>query len=492
MRFNSAYAEGDLLNLRDLLEEKTGLYLPEEKLDQLENIFSDSKEGLASTCPQEVIQSIAACSEKGRAYLNKLIAGVATNETYFFRTSPHFEVLKNYVLPELLQAKSSQGKKTLKIWSAGCSTGEEPFSLAILLLETLPDIDAWEVTILATDIDLDALERAEMGIYRPWSFRGVDPEIIRAYFRPEDGERLRIDDRIRNLVTFQPLNLKSDLYPSSFFGTTDLDIIFCRNVTIYFRQKTTLKVVRRFYDCLNEGGFLLTGAAEYSPQIYQDFKARVFPETVIYQKLSFKERISPPKAVSPLWPPSNVWQPPRPPATEAKIDQAAQKNNERDPVDEALDFLSEGEVDRALVFLAGLAKKNPQDSRACFLLGQISADRHHLREAAYWLSRTLVLDPLHLGAHYFLGLLCIEEGKMNEAIQSLKKTIYIDSNFALGHFYLGKIYKDQGQIEKAYKSFASVKSLLGSASRSETLRGAEGITAQQLLTLIDRELDYER
>ncbi|MCZ6623415.1 MAG: hypothetical protein O7B35_04140, partial [Deltaproteobacteria bacterium] len=104
MRFNSAYAEGDLLNLRDLLEEKTGLYLPEEKLDQLENIFSDSKEGLASTCPQEVIQSIAACSEKGRAYLNKLIAGVATNETYFFRTSPHFEVLKNYVLPELLQA----------------------------------------------------------------------------------------------------------------------------------------------------------------------------------------------------------------------------------------------------------------------------------------------------------------------------------------------------------------------------------------------------
>ncbi|MFQ5903377.1 MAG: tetratricopeptide repeat protein [Candidatus Binatia bacterium] len=124
-------------------------------------------------------------------------------------------------------------------------------------------------------------------------------------------------------------------------------------------------------------------------------------------------------------------------------------------------------------------------------MGQISADRHHLREATYWLSRTLALDPLHLWTHYLLALLWIEEGKTDEALRSLKKTVYIEPNFALGHFYLGRTYKNLGEIEKARKSFTAAKSLLGSTSLSETLQGAEAMTAQQLLTLVDRELDYE-
>jgi chemotaxis protein methyltransferase CheR len=158
---------------------------------------------------------------------------------------------------------------------------------------------------------------------------------------------------------------------------------------------------------------------------------------------------------------------------------------------EALDLIYQGELDRALVLLAGEAEKNREDSRVFFLLGQISADRHHLSEASYWLLRTLALDPLHLWAHYFLGLVWIEEGKRDAALQSFKKAIYIDPNFALGYFYLGKIYKEQGQIEKARKSLAVTKRLLSSTPLSDTLRGANGITAQQLLTLVDRELNYE-
>ncbi len=481
----------DLLSLRDLLEAKTGLYLPGEKLDRLEEPFKDTRGSLSSTSPQQVIHAIGADSPEGRDYLNKLVAAVATNETYFFRTLPHFEALKNYLLPELLQAKLAQGKKSLRIWSAGCATGEEPYSLAILLLDTLPDIHAWKVNILATDIDMDALEKAQRGIYRPWSFRGVDPDVIKKYFHREKGERYRIHDRIRASVTFRPLNLKSDSYPSLLNGTNDLDIILCRNVTIYFRPETSRKIVHRLHACLNAGGFFLTGAAEYSPKTYQDFEVRVFPEAVIFQKPSSQKKPARPKSPSPLLPLWPVPQSPTPPIVQGETDHASVEKGERQPVDEALDLISQGELDKALVLLADLAEKNPKDSRVCFLLGQIAADRHHLSEAFHWLSQTLALDPLHLHAYYLLGLLWIEEGKIDEALQSFKKTVYIDPNFTLGHFYIGRIHKEQGQIKEARKSLALVKSLLGSTHLSDPLAGAEGMTAQQLLTLVDRELNYE-
>ncbi|TMA11262.1 MAG: tetratricopeptide repeat protein [Deltaproteobacteria bacterium] len=173
------------------------------------------------------------------------------------------------------------------------------------------------------------------------------------------------------------------------------------------------------------------------------------------------------------------------------MDEASDKKVMRDPVAEALDLISQGEVDRALVLLAGEAEKSPEDSRVFFLLGQISADRHHLSEASHWLSRTLALDPLHLWAHYSLGLVWVEEGKRDAALQAFKKAIYIDPNFALGYFYLGKIYRDRGQIEKACKSLAVAKRLLSSAPLSDTLQGTNGITAQQLLSLVDRELNHE-
>jgi tetratricopeptide (TPR) repeat protein len=162
-----------------------------------------------------------------------------------------------------------------------------------------------------------------------------------------------------------------------------------------------------------------------------------------------------------------------------------------DPVGEALDLISDGKVDEALILLANQAEKDPSDSRVCFLLGQIAADRHHLSEALHWLSRTLVLNPLHLWAHYLSGLVGLTEGKIEDATQSFKKTIYIDASFALGHFYLGRIYKGRGDLKKARKSFAAVKGLLNCTALSEALPCTEGMTTRQLLKLVDEELTHE-
>ncbi|HEY3304810.1 MAG TPA: CheR family methyltransferase [Candidatus Binatia bacterium] len=487
-----AYTRADLLRLRDLLEKKTGLYLPDEKLGRLEEPFKELHAALLTASPQEIIRAIDAGSSAGIAHLDKLVAAIATNETYFFRTSAHFQTLKDYLIPELVEKKKSRGEKTLRIWSAGCSTGEEPYSLAILLYEKFPALLLpWEIDILATDIDLEALEHAERGLYRPWSFRGVDPELIRKYWRPVKKESRRVDDRVRSLVKFRPLNLESDPYPAASNGTKDLDIIFCRNVTIYFRPHTIKKILSRFHQCLNEGGFLVTGAAEYSQASYRHFEARVFPETIVYQKPS------PQAAAHSPGPLALVWTAPLPrPAPQAPIKKihrpaAVEPNRPDDPVVKAVALISQGEVDAALVLLAAEAEKNPRDSSVCFLLGQLAADRHHLGEASYWLQRTVTLDPLNLGAHYFMGLLWMEEGKTDDALAAMKKTVYIDPNFALGHFYLGKIHKAQGKTHQARRNFAVVKSLLASAPLSDHLPGAEGITSRQLLTLVDKELVHE-
>jgi chemotaxis protein methyltransferase CheR len=486
-----AYTRADLFRLRDLLEEKTGIYLSYEKLGRLETPLKDGNVTGSFATLDALIQAIEIGSAEGVHSLTQLIEAIATNETYFFRISAHFETLKNYLLPELIQSKRAQPQRRLRIWSAGCSTGEEPYSIAILLLDSFPELSAWNIKILATDIDQEALQIAAEGIYRPWSFRGVKPEIIHRYFQPIDGERRRVDDRVRSMVSFRRLNLKSEPYPSARNDTADLDIVLCRNVTIYFRPETGQKIVNGFYNCLGEGGFLLTGAAEYSPQMYDAFEARIFPETVIYQKSSAREPARPVSLIAPLPPLFTAPPAAEPPTVKAPVVPAEPPPQKSDAVAEAVGLISAGEVDHALVLLAAEAEKGSKDARVFFLLGQIAADRRHLAEATYWLSRTVEVEPLNLWAHYLLGLLWMEEDKADEALRALKKAIYIEPNFALGHFYLGRLHKSQGQIERARKDFSVARSLLASAPLSEDLRGADGMTGRQLLTLVDKELGYE-
>jgi len=489
-----AYGRADLPRLRDLLEQKTGLYISDEKLLRLAEPFQQL-ETIAGAEPAAIISAIESGGADGERYLQRLVAAVATNETYFFRTTAHFAALKDYLLPELIEKKKALGAQALTIWSAGCSTGEEPHSIAILLLEHFPEILSWRIKILATDIDLDALEVAREGVYRPWSFRGVAPELIRKYWRPLDGDSRRVDDRVRSLITFSARNLETDPYPSPADGLSDIDIIFCRNVTIYFRAPTIARVLARFHRCLAEGGFLVTGAAEYSREAYRDFEARVLPETVVYQRAPARRSASSPVPL-PLILPQALPRPTPARAAEPRVAKSAPaaKPPDADAVDaveKAIDLIGRDEIDAALVLLAAAAERDVKDARIPFLLGRLAADRQHLTEAAYWLGRVLVLDPLNLWAHYFMGLLWIEEGRLADALTALKKTTYIDPNFVLGHFYLGRIHKAEGRPEHARKSFAVVKNLLSGAGAAQDLSGTDGISGRQLLVLVEQELAHE-
>jgi chemotaxis protein methyltransferase CheR len=218
-----------------------------------------------------------------------LIKLLTTGESYFFRDSGQFFLLKNIILPQLiaeqrqLWEKKQQDKPTLRIWSAGCSTGEEPYSLAILLTELIPDWKNWHLYILGTDINIDAIQKAQAGLYGNWSFRTVDEQKKTSYFHLEKSG-WKIEEEIKNLVTFETGNLVQDKFPDYSRNILNMDLIICRNVFVYFDPQAITQVLQKFYQTLKPGGYLVTAHAELYGQDMGLFSSKVFPQSVIYQK----------------------------------------------------------------------------------------------------------------------------------------------------------------------------------------------------------------
>lgn len=214
----------------------------------------------------------------------KIFITLITNiESYFFRDQEQFLLLRNYIIPELIQQKELN--KTIRICSAGCSSGEEPYSLAILLKELLPNLEEWNVTILGIDINQEAIQKAKTGIYRLWSFRRVDTEIVQQYFQVINNE-YHLNSSIKQMVKFQAINLVKDSFPQPNSELQELDLIICRNVFIYFESSAIANVLNKFYDCLRPLGYLITGHSELYGQNLSQFQTKVFPESVVYQRIA--------------------------------------------------------------------------------------------------------------------------------------------------------------------------------------------------------------
>lgn len=210
--------------------------------------------------------------------LTSVIEILTVNETYFFREFSQLKALSDEIIPEIGERKKD--RKRLRIWSAGCSTGEEPYTIAILILEKnlMPE---WEIEILGSDINQKVLHAARRGIYRKNSFRSIDDHYVRKYFTDEGEGNYRIVDPVRSLVNFSLLNLV-DPFKVKFVGK--MDVIFCRNVIIYFDRDTKKKVINNFYDRLTEEGYLLLGHSESLMNISTDFMLRHFKNDLVYQK----------------------------------------------------------------------------------------------------------------------------------------------------------------------------------------------------------------
>jgi chemotaxis protein methyltransferase CheR len=274
--FNSDFGS----SFGQLIAEQTGLAIrPSAQTILYQKIFQ-RMQVLQLASPEYYQLMIAKTSESDREWQH-LIALLTNLESYFFRDQEQFSLLKTCILPELIQRNRST--RTLRLCSAGCSTGEEAYSLAILLTELLPDREQWNINILGVDINLEAIQKARLGIYRSWSFRGVDLRIQQRYFQSL-GDEYQIIPSIRQLPKFQIQNLVQPGCSELAVDLKNMDLILCRNVFIYFERSAICAVLDKFYHALNPLGYLLTGHAEIYTQDLANFQIKVFPESIIYQR----------------------------------------------------------------------------------------------------------------------------------------------------------------------------------------------------------------
>lgn len=247
----------------EIVNSRSGLVLTEEKIYLLES-------RLVPLARRRGLENLEALAEEVRRYkddrlLEEITEAMTTNETFFFRDTKPFDTFRDVVLPQLLKARAA--KKSLRIWTAACSTGQEPYSIAMLLKEEAAKMAGWRVEIMATDISQEVLEKAKAGLYSQFEVqRGLPIQLLMKHFQ-QVGEMWQIDSSIRAMVKFQPKNLLEDLGSLGQF-----DVVFCRNVLIYFDQPTKSKVLTQVHNILTDDGALFLGGAETVLGICDSFK----------------------------------------------------------------------------------------------------------------------------------------------------------------------------------------------------------------------------
>ena len=247
----------DLLHaVNEYLSARVGLFFGDKRFSDLERDLHISAAELEYSDTRVCIEDLLS-NRMNKQQLQTLVRNLTIGETYFFRDPAVFVSLEEKLIPTLLRKK---GKRQLKIWSAGCSTGEEPYSIAISLLRSLRNLDSYDVTLLATDINTRSITKAKQATYSSWSFRTTPDEFLTSYFDETSDGFFPIKAHLKDLVKFGYLNLAEDHYPSGTSNTKDVDIIFCRNVLIYFTQQKSKEIVDKLSACLNPGGILVTSA----------------------------------------------------------------------------------------------------------------------------------------------------------------------------------------------------------------------------------------
>ena len=276
------FDDNNYLQFCELIQTRTGFRVAESRREVIIRALKESAESVECRDLDQFLSCLQDNQTDSKVW-NDLLKKVTIGETYFFRDPDYIEALRYNILPELIGRH--QTDRTLRLWSAGCATGEEPYTLAILLRQILSNLDQWQISILATDINRHALSHAAVGRYRDWSFRETEPAIRSAYFS-SDGDTFKLDPAVRKMVTFAYHNLAEDNYPSFTNQTSNLDLILCRNVTIYLPMSLIQDIADRFYQCLSDGGWLIVGPSETHLEIYNKFQSLNIHGAIVYQKIS--------------------------------------------------------------------------------------------------------------------------------------------------------------------------------------------------------------
>jgi chemotaxis protein methyltransferase CheR len=465
-----------VLPLVNLIADTLGINIPAQHQDGLKKIILSRINALGLSSVNDYYQYLVTRKKllPTEAEWQELILLLSVTESYFFRDQGQFGLLKNQILPEIIERKrrlhvANGQKPALRFWSAGCSTGEEAYSLAILLKELLFDYQAWDIRILGTDINQSALAIAQQGIYSDWSFRTIDPAIKNRYFRPHRKD-WQIDANIRQMVTFQPGNLMQS-YPDRLSGIYDLDLIVCRNVFIYFDSSAIAQIIQKFYHSLAPGGFLLTGHTELYRQKIEPFQVQSCPQSVIYKKENdYPNPQLFPKVtnLNPVsLPYSNLEE--KPTLLSERSAEQIKAATQQALWEQAQRSLTQGAYTDAIQTAKQLINLNLKHFQAYCLIAEAYANLGQYSHTIQACQQALQIEPMAIEPYYFLVQIAEEQGDINQAKSLLKRIIYLAHNPIFAYLKLGFIYEREGNIKQAQKSWHSLLEILHNLPQEQTI-----------------------
>ncbi|MCB1191713.1 MAG: hypothetical protein H7A23_16980 [Leptospiraceae bacterium] len=362
-----------------------------------------------------------------------LLDALNVSESFFFRDKKQLELIENLVLPDLVRQKNNL--EIIKVWSAGCSTGQEPYTLAIIIEKIKRVFPDSKFIIYASDINFHSIKIAAEAVYHPWSVRISDPVLLDDFFEKK-GEKLRFKSEKTTSVHFELTNLISDPFPKNF------DLILCRNVFIYMKQEYIQRVIEKFSESINPNGYLLIGHAEYTGKMPKVLETMLFANSVIYKKVIYKSTPSNlasensttiPKAINPtsikaVGKNESIFE------LETRLEKSCKAGNQNDIL----------EIYSKIPSIEKLSSK----SLLCFIKSFMTNQKQKaIPLCEYWIER----EPLNTQPYFLLAQIFESIGKFDSATESYKKVIYLNPTHKESIVSLYQLYKRNNDLESAMK-----------------------------------------
>jgi chemotaxis protein methyltransferase CheR len=462
-------SENEFRSFRDLIAGRSGIYFDPGKQELLkDNLLQRMADcGLSTFADYFNLLS----SPDGTKEFDHLLNLITIPETYFFRDRGQFRALEHFVIPEIVKKKTYPGA-SLRIWSAGCSTGEEPYTIAMILAAGTV---GRPIQILATDVSQHALKAAREGVYTDRSVRDMPQEYLNRFFTKK-GDQYLLDESIKQMVEFRYFNLVSEPYPLR--EMSGWDIIFCRNVTIYFQAEATRKVIHNFYLSLREGGYLFAGYSESLRYITDEFN------TVQMEGAFFYQKGVPQKTVRKKARKIRGRRASTAGITREKKPKAGAGLNS-DEIEQicatAKELLEMGQPERASEILNPYLREATAPESVVLLQAEIALNRGDLDKALQLCERLVQREPLSIAGHYLLGIIYRTWEDEARAIEEFRKVLYLEPEHALARFNLGDLYSQVGQFDEARVEYANVVRLLEKRPESLDDRFAGGFSPALLI-----------
>jgi chemotaxis protein methyltransferase CheR len=508
-------ARTDLEQFRTIVARRLGLQYEDEKLDYLAEVARRRMELVGSARFESYLERLIS-SPKGSDEFRALAEQLTVNETFFFRNADNFRAFAEIVLPERIRANTRE--KRLRILSAGCASGEEPYSLAVLVREALSDLGNWDVKIIGIDVNPAVLAKATQARYSAWSLRATSDDAKRRYFRA-DGPDFVLAPAIQKMVTFEERNLVDE--DPLFWQSLACDVVFCRNVLMYFTPDKARDVVRRIGGALLPGGFFFLGHAETLRGLTQEFHLCHTHDTFYYRRRDASEAV----VATATW-----VGPSRKQAEDsltAVVESTApwvdviQRASERIatladgrsgspgqnaprtfPAGQAaataaprtwdlglvLEAVRQERFSDALEIVCSLPADSHEDPDALLLRAVLLTNNGRLDESEEVCNRLLAVDELNAGAHYLMALCREYAGDSTGAIEHGQTAIYLDAGFAMPHLHLGIMAKRSGDVAAAQRELGQALILLAREDASRLLLFGGGFSRDTLLQLCRTEL----